>query len=150
MTKTNIFGTSDKRDVNPDWFTGKVWMKELSSKIHSKEQDIYHVHFPKGSRTKLHLHDGSQILIAISGKGSLVMYQKSGRKKSNFEIKITQTIKLNKGDIVYIPPKTLHTHGSVSKTVEFSHIAINIHTSKSKYMTSWFESDYKTKAYKMI
>lgn len=151
MKKSNIFGTSDKRSVNPNWFTGKVWMKELSGKIGSKEQDVYHVHFPKCSRTKLHSHNGSQILIAVSGSGSLVMYQRKGTKRSNFDIKKTQTIKLNKGDIVYIPPKTLHTHGSTLKNVEFSHIAINVLPSKnSEYRTDWFESDFETRAFKMI
>ena len=27
MKKSNISGTGDKRKVNPDWFTGKTWMK---------------------------------------------------------------------------------------------------------------------------
>ncbi len=145
MKTSNIFGASDKRKVNPKWFTGKVWMKELSNKIGSKEQDIYHVHFVKGARTKLHTHNGSQVLIAMCGRGSLVTYRKYGTKKSSFKIKIAQIIKLNKGDIAYIPPKTLHTHGSTSNDVEFSHIAINvIPTRNSKYITEWFESDFET------
>ena len=37
MNKTNIKGTNDKRDVNPEWFTGKTWMKVLSEKIKSKD-----------------------------------------------------------------------------------------------------------------
>ena len=70
MNKTNIKGTNDKRDVNPEWFTGKTWMKVLSEKIKSKDQDIYHVHFQKGSRTKLHYHNGNQVLIGIKLKCS--------------------------------------------------------------------------------
>ena len=53
MNKSNIKGSNDRRDVNSEWFTGKTWMKVLSEKIKSKDQDIYHVHFEKGSRTKL-------------------------------------------------------------------------------------------------
>jgi hypothetical protein len=45
MKKSNISGTGDKRNVNPNWFTGKTWMKVLSEKIKAKDQDIYHVHF---------------------------------------------------------------------------------------------------------
>ena len=48
MKKSSIFGTSDKRQVNPNWFTNKTWMKVLSNRIKSKDQDIYHVHFEKG------------------------------------------------------------------------------------------------------
>ena len=144
MKKSNIFGTSNRRSINPKWFTGKVWMKELSSKIGSKEQDIYHVHFPNGSRTKLHSHNGAQLLIATSGNGSLITFSKQGTQRSEFSIKKTKTIKLNVGDIVYVPPKTLHTHGSISDE-EFSHIAINVLPQNSEYKTEWFESDEKSK-----
>ena len=65
MNKSNIKGKNDRRDVNSEWFTGKTWMKVLSEKIKSKDQDIYHVHFEKGSRTKLHFHNGNQVLMAV-------------------------------------------------------------------------------------
>ena len=60
--------TTDRRNVNPEWFTGKTWMKVLSEKIKSKDQDIYHVHFEKGSKTKLHFHNGNQVLIGSQRK----------------------------------------------------------------------------------
>jgi len=145
MKKSNIYGSGDKRTVNPNWFTGKTWMKVLSKKIKSKEQDIYHVHFEKGSRTKLHSHNGSQILIATKGSGSLEMFRKYGTKIKEFKIKKTKTIKLNEGDVVYIPAGNLHTHGSINKKKTFSHIAINILPSKkSNYTTYWYESDFKS------
>ncbi|MDX1596780.1 MAG: cupin domain-containing protein [Nitrosopumilaceae archaeon] len=145
MEKSNIYGSGDKRAVNPNWFTGKTWMKVLSKKIKSKEQDIYHVHFEKGSRTKLHSHNGSQILIATQGNGSLELFRKYGNKQENFKIKKIKTIKLKKGDIVYIPAKNLHTHGSIDKKNTFSHIAINILPSKkSRYTTDWYESNFKS------
>ncbi|MDH5569558.1 MAG: cupin [Nitrosopumilus sp.] len=151
MKKTNIFGTGDQRKVNPDWFTGKTWMKVLSEKIQSKDQDIYHVHFEKGSRTKLHQHDGNQVLIAIKGKGSLEIFKKYGTAKSNFKIKRTERISLNEGDIVHIPAKVLHTHGSIDKKKTFSHIAINILPRKNAlYKTTWYESDFKSKVLEII
>lgn len=149
MKKASIFGASNKRDINPDWFTGMVWMKEISERIGANSQDIYHVHFPKGSRTKMHMHNGPQILIAINGSGSLVTYKKIKTGK-RLGIKKIQTINLNSGDMVCIQPKTLHTHGSVSDNVEFSHIAINIQPAGNKYKTDWFESDYITWASKMV
>jgi quercetin dioxygenase-like cupin family protein len=151
MKKSNIHGTNDKRSVNPDWFTGKTWMKVLSGKIKSQDQDIYHVHFEKGSRTKIHYHNGNQVLIGIKGKGSLEIFRKYGSKKSDFKIKKTEKITLNEGDIVHIPAKTLHTHGSIDKKKPFSHIAINILPRKNaEYKTIWYESDFKSKVSKII
>ena len=151
MKKTNIFGNRDQRKVNPNWFTGKTWMKVLSEKIESKDQDIYHVHFEKGSRTKLHQHDGNQVLIAIKGKGSLEIFRKYGSVKTNFKIKRIERINLNEGDIVHIPAKVLHTHGSVDKKKSFSHIAINILPKKNApYKTTWYESDFKSKVSEII
>ncbi len=151
MKKTNISGTGDKRKVNPDWFTNKTWMKVLSEKIKAKDQDIYHVHFKNGSRTKLHQHNGNQILLVVKGNGSLEIFRKYGSSKSNFKIQKTEKISLNEGDIVHIPAKTLHTHGSIDKKKEFSHLAINILPKKNTtYKTEWYESDFKTKVSKII
>ena len=151
MKKSNIHGSGDKRNVNPDWFTNKTWMKVLSEKIKSKDQDIYHVHFENGSRTKLHAHNGNQVLIATNGKGSLEIFRKFGSSKTNFKIKKMEKITLNEGDIVHISAKTLHTHGSTDKTKPFSHIAINILPRKNtEYKTTWYESDFKTRVSKII
>ena len=151
MNKSNIKGSNDRRDVNSEWFTGKTWMKVLSEKIKSEDQDIYHVHFEKGSRTKHHFHKGNQVLMAVKGKGSLEIFKKNGTKKSDFKIKKTERISLNEGDIVHIPAKTLHTHGSINKNKEFSHIAINILPKKNSiYKTIWYESDFKNKVTKII
>ncbi|MCV0409685.1 cupin domain-containing protein [Nitrosopumilus sp.] len=151
MKKANIFGTGDQRKVNPDWFTGKTWMKVISEKIKSKDQDIYHVHFEKGSRTKLHQHDGNQVLIAVKGNGSLEIFKKYGTSKTNFKIKRTEKISLNEGDVVHIPANVLHTHGSVDKKKTFSHIAINILPKKNaSYKTTWYESDFKSKVSEII
>lgn len=151
MEKSNIFGSGDKRKVNPDWFTGKTWMKVLSEKIKSKDQDIYHVHFEKGSRTKLHEHDGNQVLMVTKGRGSLEIFKKYGTKKSDFKIKRAKRISLNEGDIVHIPAHVLHTHGSIDKKKTFSHIAINILPKKNAaYKTTWYESDFKTKVSNII
>ena len=151
MNKSNIKGSTDKREVNPKWFTGKTWMKVLSDKIKSEDQDIYHVHFEKGSKTKLHFHNGNQVLVAIKGKGSLEIFKKYGTNKSEFKIKRTERINLNQGDIVHIPAKILHTHGSIDKKKEFSHVAINILPKKnSTYKTTWYESNFKNEVTKII
>ncbi len=151
MDKANIHGTNDKRKVNPDWFTDKTWMKVLSEKIKSRDQDIYHVHFERGSRTKLHAHDGNQVLITTGGNGSLEIFKRYGTSKTSFKIKKTETLRLNEGDIVHIPARTLHTHGSIDKKTVFSHIAINIFAKKNApYKTTWYESDFKSNVSEII
>jgi len=148
--KSNIYTSGDKRKINPDWFTNKVHMKDISSKIKSKEQDIYHVYFENGAKTKIHLHNGNQILIVTKGIGSFETFRKYGTNKTNFKIKRTEKISLKEGDVVYISSNTLHTHGSSSKKT-FSHIAINILPSEnSEYKTTWYESDFKTNVTKKI
>lgn len=142
IKKSNIFTPGNSRKVNPDWFTSKVSMKDISSIIKSKEQNIYHVNFKKGSKTKLHQHDGSQVLIATEGIGFLETYSNSSGK-TKFRIKKTQRITLKPGDVTYIPAKTIHAHGSANGK-DFTHIAINILAkSKKIYSTIWYESDFK-------
>jgi len=74
LEKTSIHAKTNEMKVNPDYFTGKVLLQELSSIVKSQEQKIFHVTFQNGARTKLHTHTGGQILIATKGKGSLQMY----------------------------------------------------------------------------
>ena len=151
LKKTSIHAKTKEMKVNPDYFTGKAILQELSSIVKSQEQKIFHVTFQNGARTKLHTHTGGQILIATKGKGSLQMYSKSGNNKSKFLIKKTDKINLLQGDIVYIPAKKLHTHGSIDKNQVFSHIAINANASTNKpAKTTWYESDFKTKVTKIL
>jgi len=151
MEKSNIYSLGDQRKINPEWFTGRVHMKDVSTKIKSKEQGIFHVYFHNGSKTKLHAHNGNQVLIATKGVGSLEIFRKYGTSKINFKIKRIEKISLKEGDTVYIPAKTLHSHGSVSKKKKFSHIAINIlPTKNSEYKTIWYESDFKSNVTKIV
>ena len=151
MEKTSIHTKTNEMKVNPDYFTGKVLLQELSSIVKSQEQKIFHVTFKNGARTKIHDHSGGQILIVTKGRGSLQMYSKSGNNKLKFQIKKTDKINLFEGDIVYIPAKKLHTHGSIDKKGVFSHIAINAKPSINKdAKTTWYESDFKTKVTKIL
>jgi quercetin dioxygenase-like cupin family protein len=150
LKKINIH-SKPKMKANQDYFTGPVLMKELSNQLLSKEQKIFHVIFKNGARTKIHNHNGGQILIVTKGKGSLQNYSKLGKNKSKFQIKKTDKVNLVEGDIVYIPPKKLHTHGSIDKKQEFSHIAINANpSSKTIAKTTWYESDFKSKVTKIL
>ena len=144
MKKSNIFSAPAKK-VKTDYFTGPVKLHEISGITRPKEHDMYHVIFQKSSRTKLHFHTGGQLLIVTKGTGSLVYYKKTSRGTTKFKIAKTKIINLNCDDVVYIPPKILHTHGSVKKNAIFSHIAVNFYTKKNeKPRTIWYESDLRS------
>ncbi len=98
MRKANIYSPGNPRKINPNWFTGKTSMKDISGTIHSEQHNIYHVYFKGGSKTKLHIHNGNQILIATKGKGKLELYKKLQNKKSHFAIKKIESTPLNEGD----------------------------------------------------
>ena len=65
LKKTSIHAKTKEIRVNPDYFTGKAHLQELTSLIKSQEQKIFHVTFKNGARTKLHTHTGGQILIFL-------------------------------------------------------------------------------------
>ena len=150
IQKANLSQIKTKK-ADSIYFTGITVMKEITGKIKSNDEKLYHVTFKNGSRTKLHYHTGGQTLIVTEGDGSLQIFHKTAKAKNSlFGIKLIKTTSLKKGDIVYIPEKTLHTHGSVSKKI-FSHFAINAYMpSKKEPKTVWFDSDFKTKAIKKI
>ena len=144
MIKSNILSSPVKK-VKTDYFTGSVKLHEISGITKPNEHDMYHVIFKKSSRTKLHFHTGGQLLIVTKGNGSLVYYRKIGRGASKFKIVKTKMINLNSGDVVYIPPKILHTHGSVKRNSVFSHIAVNFYSKMNrKPKTVWYESDLRS------
>lgn len=151
IKKANLFSDPRTRKINPSWFTNKVRMSDISGVIGSKEQHIYHVFFEHGAKTKIHVHNGNQILIVTKGRGVLETFAKTQHKKDNFGIKRTKKIALNPGDVVHIARGTLHTHGSADKNRLFSHIAINVIPAKNKeYRTVWYESDFKSRAGNII
>ena len=144
MKKSNISSAPIKK-VKTDYFTGPVKLHEISGITRPKEHDMYHVIFKKSSRTKLHFHTGGQLLIVTKGTGSLVYYKKTSRGTTKFKIAKTKIINLSSDDVVYIPPKILHAHGSVKKNAIFSHIAVNFYSKKNeKPRTTWYESDLRS------
>jgi hypothetical protein len=85
------------------------------------------------------------MLIVTKGKGSLVYYKKTSGGISKFKISKTKIVNLTSGDVVYIPAKILHTHGSVKRDSVFSHIAINFYSKMNrKPKTIWYESDLRS------
>ena len=136
--------TAPIKKVKKDYFTGQVILREISGITKPVEHDIYHVIFKKSARTKLHFHTGGQMLIVTKGKGSLVYYKKTSGGTSKFKISKTKTVNLTSGDVVYIPAKRLHTHGSIRKNSVFSHLAVNFYSNNRKSVTVWYESDLRS------
>jgi len=150
LKKGNISSAPVKK-VKKDYFTGPIILREISGITKPAEHDIYHVIFKKSARTKLHFHTGGQLLIVTRGSGSLVYYKKISRGVTKFKISKTKMIKLSNGDVVYIPPKILHTHGSIRKNSVFSHLAVNFYSKKNrKPKTVWYESDLRSKVISKI
>ena len=146
MRKASIRGGGRARRADPRWFTGAVRMDALSGTIGARGQDLYHVRFARGARTKLHAHDGDQILVATGGRGVLETFRRYGRSRSRFRIRRTGRMALAGGDVVRIPAGALHAHGSAGASA-FSHIAINIHAGRrASYGTAWYESDFAAEA----
>jgi len=144
MKKENI------REIKPDdsllsekrnYFVGKVILHDISRVIDVEDQKVYYAGFRNGARTKVHYHEGGQILLVTKGKGILVLY-KGSTKKQKFRIKPVTKILLKVGDMAYVPKHTLHWHGAIRKK-NFSHIAFNSFTSSGKEAkTIWYDSDY--------
>ena len=140
-----------RQDVSKDWFVGDPILKDLSGELEINESKIFHVTFPDGAKTKLHYHQGGQLLIVTKGVGSLVIFEKTDGGDEEFSIKEKETIELKDGSIQYIPPKILHTHGAIGNNT-LSHIAINYpaETKTDGPETIWFESDFKQKVTKKL
>ncbi len=140
----NRAGGKRIRDINPDYFTGRVSLCDLTGGLGAKRCKIYHVSFFGGARTKVHKHTGAQLLMATGGTGSMVTFKKTGRGTARFGIIKDSTIRLGGGGIAYIPPGVLHAHGSAGAGGTFSHVAVNFEPAGGgEPKTAWYESDFK-------
>ena len=152
MTKLNILQLkSDKSLVKSKkrYFVGDAWLNDISDKIKVKGEKVYLANFNNGARTKVHYHQGGQILVVTKGKGMLVFYKKTSIKKETVKIKKLSQTSLEEGDVAYIPKNTLHWHGAL-KGKNLVHIAFNIFTEKAKEaQTIWYESDFISSAKKI-
>ena len=117
LFKGNI-NFSKKKEVNKNYFRGEVDMIEVLDKNNSVEHEMYHVIFKKGALTTLHFHETEQILITTSGKGILCLFKENIIEN----LEPTETILLEVGDVVSIPPLIWHFHGSLKD--DFAHIAL--------------------------
>ena len=116
-----IFPRGEK--ASPDYFTGTALLKMLVPADDIFNTSIANVVFEPGARNNWHTHPGGQILIVTHGKG---YYQEKGKPIQ----------KLQKGDVVKIPPGIVHWHGA-AQDCEFIHLAINTNTSTG--LVDWLQ-----------
>ena len=144
--------TSDKSLLakKRNYFLGNVVLHDISENIGVRDQKVYYAGFKNGARTKLHYHEGGQILVVTQGIGTLVLYKKVKLGVKHVRISQKSNEVLKAGDISYIPKNTLHWHGAITGK-SFAHIAFNGFSSKGKEAkTIWYDSDFKSRAAKIL
>jgi quercetin dioxygenase-like cupin family protein len=152
MTKLNI--SKLKSDValvksKKRYFVGDAWLNDISDKLQIQGEKVYLANFNNGARTKVHYHQGGQILVVTKGKGMLVIYKKTSTKKETVKIQKLSQTNLEEGDVAFIPKNVLHWHGAL-KGKNLVHIAFNIFTEKAKEaQTIWYDSDFTSHAKKI-
>jgi len=131
------------------YFVGDAWLNDISDKIQIKGEKVYLANFNNGARTKVHYHQGGQILVVTKGKGMLVIYKKTSIKKEIVKIQKLSQTNLEEGDVAFIPKNVLHWHGALMGK-NLVHIAFNIFTEKAKEaQTIWYDSDFVSYAKKI-
>jgi quercetin dioxygenase-like cupin family protein len=90
------------------YFVGDAWLSDISVKLNIKGEKAYLANFNNGARTKVHYHQGGQILVITKGTGMLVIYKKANIKNDTIKIAKLSQSSLTTGDIVFIPKNTLH------------------------------------------
>lgn len=119
----------------------------------SQEQEVYYVTFKKGCRTRPHIHASDQTLVAVKGRGIVVLVDKieinsDGKsaiinplfeRSSSSSSSSSSAVELAEGDVVCVPAGTLHWHGALENNSDeseaFSHLAIRKRTDLE---TIWF------------
>ena len=107
ISNPSPFPLGEPNDGFAQYFDGQSY---LASVLGSSEISIHNVTFEPGCRNHWHIHHhGSQILIAVGGRG---YYQ--------LENEVPKELKA--GQAVRIPPDTKHWHGA-APSESFSHLA---------------------------
>ena len=125
----NIFPKG--RISTADYFTGTVWNQRLVSSDSITKCQTSNVTFEAGSRTRWHIHTGTQILLCTAGIG---WDQEQGQAARE----------LQAGDVVVIRPGVVHWHGA-SASHEFSHLSVipNPEKNKDTWLEAVNEEDYQ-------
>ena len=106
-----------------NYFTGDVYNQRLVSADSTTPCQASNVTFKAGSRTRWHIHTGTQILLCTAGHG---WYQEKGSPAQA----------LSKGDAITIRPGVVHWHGAAADSW-FAHLAFEVPGEKTS--NEWLE-----------
>jgi quercetin dioxygenase-like cupin family protein len=153
LEKKNLYYPS-KLEKKEEKYQGKFTNDEFD--IHeiidantSQEQEVYYVTFKNGCRTRPHIHATDQTLVAVKGRGIVVLVDQieinsdgksaSIKPPSERSSPSSTFIELAEGDVVCVPAGTLHWHGALENNSNraelFSHLAIR---KRTDIETVWF------------
>lgn len=149
LEKKNLYnppGLEKKEGKYQGKFTNDEFdIREIIDANTSQEQEVYYVTFKKGCRTRPHIHASDQTLVAVKGRGIVVLVDKIEINSDGKSAIIkppperSSLIELAEGDVVCIPAGTLHWHGALENNSDeseaFSHLAIRKRTDLE---TIWF------------
>ena len=149
LKKKNLYyppGPEKKEDKYQGKFTNDEFdIHEIIDANTSQEQEVYYVTFKKGCRTRPHIHATDQTLIAVKGRGIVVLVDKIEINSDGKSAIIkpvperSSSVELAEGDVVCVPAGTLHWHGALENNTNrsdpFSHLAIRKRTDVE---TIWF------------
>ena len=126
-------GSRPTTRVNPDYFTGAVWMDPIVETKAPARVRAVRVSFEPGARTAWHTHPLGQTLYVVEGVGWVQM--RGGPKRE-----------IRPGDTVWIPPAVIHWHGA-SATTAMAHIAIHeaLDGKNVEWMEKVSDGDYSGK-----
>ena len=146
LEKKNLYyppGLEKKEGKYQGKFTNDEFdIREIIDANTSQEQEVYYVTFKKGCRTRPHIHASDQTLVAVKGRGIVVLVDKieinsdgkSAIIKPLFERSSSSSsaVELAEGDVVCVPAGRLHWHGALENNSDesdaFSHLAIRKRT----------------------
>lgn len=123
MTITKNAARSAKRGPAV-YFTGEVWLDEITSASSASRARAVRVTFTPGARTAWHTHPHGQTLLILSGTAWI---QKAGEPVHE----------AHPGDVVWFEPGERHWHGASPGTV-MVHLAIQ-QADESGNAATWFE-----------
>src|ERR687890_2011501 len=132
LEKKNLYyppGPEKKEEKYQGKFTNDDFdIREIVDANTSQEQEVYYVIFEKGCRTRPHIHATDQTLVAVKGRGIVVIVDKieinsDGKSAlinslSEVSSSSSSVIELSEGDVVCVPAGKLHWHGALGNSTE--------------------------------
>jgi quercetin dioxygenase-like cupin family protein len=103
-------GTAATKRGSADYFTGAVWLDEITAAPYASDVRVVVATFEPGARTAWHAHPHGQLLQILSGVGRI---QKAGEGVAE----------VRPGDVIWFGPGERHWHGAAPNQM-MAHLAV--------------------------